>query len=198
MPDHRRTFAVTWDYRCPFARNAHESVVEGLRAGRDWDVTFLPFSLDQIHVEEGEPPVWERDPSVWGSGVSALCWGIAVRDEFADRFLDWHVAAFAARHDQGLKIAKESVLAGIATSVGLDAAAVAAEVATGRPLDTLARSHTDAVKRHEMFGVPTFALDDRAAFVRFMDRANPQDVDRVLDLLEWTDLNEFKHTTVPR
>ena len=26
-------FAVTWDYRCPFARNAHEHVLDGLAAG---------------------------------------------------------------------------------------------------------------------------------------------------------------------
>jgi len=193
-----RQFAVSFDYRCPFARNGHESVVAGLRAGRDWDVDFLPFSLDQIHVEEGTPPVWEQDPAQRGTGVSALCWGIAVRDEFSDHFLDWHMAAFKARHEEGAKIAKDEVLAEIATSVGLDAAAVAAEVASGRPLKTLAQAHTDAVKQHSMFGVPTFVVGDRAAFVRLMDRGNADDVDRVLDLLEWTDLNEFKHTSVPR
>ena len=26
-------FSVTWDYRCPFARNAHEHVLAGLDAG---------------------------------------------------------------------------------------------------------------------------------------------------------------------
>ena len=36
------SFAVTFDYRCPFARNAHEAVVTGLREKRDWDVRFLP------------------------------------------------------------------------------------------------------------------------------------------------------------
>jgi len=193
-----RSFAVSFDYRCPFARNGHESVVQGLRDGRDWDVRFLPFSLDQVHVEEGEVPVWERDPEVWGTGVLALCWSIAVRDAFPDRFLDWHVAAFAARHDEGRKIAKADVLADVASSAGLDAAAVAAEVATGRPLKVLAEEHTEAVKRWGIFGVPTFVVGERAVFVRLMDRANPQDVDRVLDLLEWTDLNEFKHTSVPR
>ena len=193
-----RQFSVTFDYRCPFARNGHESVVAGLRAGRDWDVTFLPFSLDQIHVEEGDPAVWEREPTDWGTGVTALLWGIAVRDEFSDKFLDWHLATFRARHEEGAKIAKEEVLAEIATSVGLDPAAVAAEVASGRPLKTLAQSHTDAVKNHAVFGVPTFIVDDKAAFVRLMDRANADDVDRVLDLLEWSDLNEFKHTSVPR
>ena len=193
-----RSFAVSFDYRCPFARNGHESVVQGLRDGRDWDVRFLPFSLDQVHVEDGEVPVWERDPEVWGTGVLALCWGIAVRDAFPDRFLDWHVAAFAARHDEGRKIAKADVLADVTSSAGLDASAVAAEVATGRPLKVLAEEHTEAVKRWGIFGVPTFVVGERAAFVRLMDRANPQDVDRVLDLLEWTDLNEFKHTSVPR
>jgi hypothetical protein len=31
-----------------------------------------------------------------------------------------------------------------------------------------------------------------------MDRGNPADIDRVLDLLEWADLNEFKATKIPR
>jgi hypothetical protein len=193
-----RQFAVTFDYRCPFARNGHESVIAGLRAGRDWDVTFLPFSLDQVHVEEGEPAVWERDPAEWGTGVTPLCWGIAVRDEFPESFLDFHLAVFRARHEDGAKIAKEEVLAEIATAVGLDPAAITAEVSSGRPLKTLAQSHTEAVKNHNVFGVPTFIVGDEAAFVRLMDRGNAHDVDRVLDLLEWPDLNEFKHTTVAR
>jgi hypothetical protein len=193
-----RQFAVSYDYRCPFARNGHESVVAGLRAGRDWDVRFLPFSLDQVHVEEGETPIWDRDPADRGTGVLALEWSIAVRDSFNDEFLDWHGAAFAARHEQGAQIAKEDVLADIAKSVGLDPAAVAAEVASGRPLKVLAEEHTEADKRWSVWGVPTFIVGERAAFVRVMDRKIPDDVDRILDLLEWTDLNEFKHTSIPR
>ncbi len=158
----------------------------------------MPFSLDQVHVEEGGTPVWERDPESWGTGVNALLWGIAVRDHFPTSFREWHVAAFAARHDEGRKIAKPEVLREIAASVGLDIDAVEAEVASGRPLESLAQAHTEAVKRHAMFGVPTFVVDDRAVFVRFMDRKNPDDIDRTLDLLDWRDLNEFKHTSVPR
>jgi len=191
-------FAVSFDYRCPFARNAHESVVAGLREGRDWNVTFTPFSLDQVHVEEGEPPVWERDPLSWGTGLNALLFGVTIRDHFADHFFDWHIAAFAARHDEGAKIAKVEVLRDVAASVGLDPDAVTTQIATGEALATVAREHTEAVKRHAMFGVPTFVVNDRAVFVRFMDRKNPADIDRVLDLLEWADLNEFKQTSVPR
>jgi hypothetical protein len=193
-----RQFAVTFDYRCPFARNAHEAVVTGLRNGADWDVRFVPFSLDQVHVEEGEPPVWERSPDSWGTGVLALLWGIAIRDSFADHFLDWHWAAFSARHDDGAKIAKEEVLREIAAGVGLDSNEVAAEVATGTPLKVLAAEHTEMVKDWDVFGVPTFVTGDQAVFVRVMERNHPEDVDRVLDLLEWRELNEFKHTRIPR
>jgi protein-disulfide isomerase-like protein with CxxC motif len=193
-----REFAVSFDYRCPFARNAHESVLAGLQAGRDWQVTFTPFSLDQVHVEEDQTAVWDRAPEDWGTGVSALLWAIALRDQFPDQFLAWHGAAFAARHDEGAKIAKVDVLREIATKAGLDPAAIEAEVETGRPLKTLAAEHTEAVKKHAMFGVPTFVVNDRAVFIRFMDRKNPVDIDKALDLLEWTDLNEFKHTSVPR
>ena len=193
-----RSFAVSYDYRCPFARNAHESVMAGLADGRDWDVTFSPFSLDQVHVEEGEPPVWERDPLEWGGGVNALLFSIAIRDNFADKFLAWHAAAFAARHDEGRQIPKPEVLREIASEVGLDVDAVEAEVASGRPLKVLAETHTASVKQHAMFGVPTFVVGERAVFVRFMDRKNADDIDRVLDLLEWSDLNEFKETKVAR
>src|SRR5215213_5383866 len=55
-----RAFAVSFDYRCPFARNGHEHLLAGLAGGADWDVTFLPFSLDQVHVAEGEPAIWDR------------------------------------------------------------------------------------------------------------------------------------------
>ena len=57
-----RSIAVTFDYRCPFAYNGNAAVIAALRAGSDVDFRFTPFSLDQAHVEEGEPPVWDREP----------------------------------------------------------------------------------------------------------------------------------------
>ena len=180
-----RQFAVTWDYRCPFARNAHEALVKGLREGRDWDVRFWPFSLDQVHVEEGETPVWERELDEKGTGgVRALLWGVAVRDAFPEKFLDFHVAAFAARHDEGKKIAEEPVLRAVAESVGLAASAVA--------------EHTEAVDRWAVFGVPTIIEGDEAVFVRIMERGNVDDLAQALDLVGSTRLNEFKRTKIPR
>ncbi len=193
-----RAIAVTFDYRCPFARNGHEAVVNALREGADLDVRFLPFSLDQAHVEEGEPPVWERDPNEWGTGVLALLYGIAVRDAFPDHFLDFHIETFAARHDHGEKLGHEDVLRAVAEKVGLDPDAVAAEAHSGRPLKTLATEHLEAVERWAVFGVPTFIEGDEAVFIRFMERGRVDDLERTLDLLSWDRLNEFKRTRIPR
>lgn len=193
-----REIAVSFDYRCPFARNAHEAVVTALRDGADLDVRFLPFSLDQAHVEEGEQPVWERKPSEWGTGVTALLYGIAIRDQFPEGFFDFHLAAFAARHDHGKKLGHEDVVREAVASAGLDVDAVAEEAWSGRPLKTLAAEHTEQVDRFNAFGVPTFIEGDEAVFIRFMERNRADDLVRALDLLDWTRLNEFKRTQIAR
>ncbi len=193
-----RSVAVTFDYRCPFAYNGNLAAINAVRGGSDVDFRFVPFSLDQIHVEEGEPPMWDRAPEEWGSGVLALLYGIAVRDAFTESFFDAHLALFGARHEQGLQLKDESVLRDAVASAGLDPAAVAEEAWSGRPLKTLADEHTDCVERYGVFGVPTYLEGDQAAFVRFMKRGDVADLERMLDLLQWGDLNEFKRPRIPR
>jgi 2-hydroxychromene-2-carboxylate isomerase len=193
-----RSIAVTFDYRCPFAYNGNAGVVNAVRAGADLDVRYLAFSLDQVHVDEGAPPVWDREPDARGSGVLALQYGLAVRDAFSAHFADAHMALFAARHEHGRKIDQEDVLRDVVASVGLDADDVAAEVATGRPLETLAAEHTEAVDRWGVWGVPTFIEGDDAAFVRFMDRGRIDDLERMLELLSFSSLNEFKRPRIDR
>src|SRR5438445_8137144 len=101
-------FALTWDYRCPFARNFHEHVVTALEAGAPWSVTWWAFSLNQVHVEEGELDVWD-DPAR-AAPLLAMQVGIAVRDRWPEAFHGVHVALFAARHDEGRDIREEEVL----------------------------------------------------------------------------------------
>jgi len=198
-----RTFSVTWDYRCPFARNAHEHVIEGLRAGAPWDVTFVPFSLGQVHVVEGEPDIWGHWPD--DTGLLALQAGVVVRDKCPDRFLDVHQALFALRHDQGGQLRDESAVRATLVAQGVDADAVLNEIATGNPILTVQGEHEAAAQGRKVWGVPTFIVGEQAAFVRLMDRPRGDaeravaSVDRVLDLLDgWPDLNEFKHTSIPR
>src|SRR2546427_513874 len=114
-----KTFAVTWDYRCPFARNAHEHLLTGLAAGADWKVTFLPFSLGQVHVEEGGTSVWD-DPSQ-DTGILALQAGVVVRDEFGDQFPAVHRALFAIRHDDGEQLNDRVVIEKALTANGVPA-----------------------------------------------------------------------------
>jgi 2-hydroxychromene-2-carboxylate isomerase len=197
-----RTFALTFDYRCPYARIVHDHVVTGLQAGADWDVRFLPFSLGQTHVEEGDPDVWDRPEA--DSGLLALQIGIAVRDNWPDAFLAVHDALFDYRHGRGGDLRDRQALGELLTSGGVDPDAVFAEVDSGRPLATIKAEHTAFVASHNVWGVPTFVIDEKAVFVRLLDGSAgdgtvaTRTVDRILDQVEWPILNELKHTSIPR
>jgi DSBA-like thioredoxin domain len=197
-----RRFGLTYDYRCPYARIAHDHVVTALRAGAPFEVTFLPFSLGQAHVEDGEPDVWDAPES--DSGLLALQVSIAVRDGWPERFLDVHADLFELRHTHAGSLRDREVLAGVLERHGLDAAAVFGEVDSGRPLATIRDEHTAFASTHAVWGVPTFVVDDKAVFVRLLDRSDGDGplatatVHRIIDQIEWPILNEFKHTSVPR
>ena len=201
-----RRFAVTWDYRCPFARNAHEHVVAALRAGAPWQVRFVPFSLNQAHVEDGGLDVWD-DPAQAANLLAGQV-GIVVRDTFPDQFLAVHDALFAARHDEARDTRDPDELKAVLTEQGLDADAVFKEIDDGWPLDTFRKEHEQAVSESRVFGVPTFYTPDnpeRAIFVRLMNRPQgdaalaTSTIERVMDLVDgFPELNEFKATSVPR
>jgi hypothetical protein len=198
-------FAVTWDYRCPFARNVHEHVLTGLAAGAGWDVRFLPFSLGQVHVPEGGPSVWDEPGQ--DTGVLALQAGVVVRDHAPDRFAAVHRALFAARHDEGEHLEDPAVVRRVLASHGVDPELVFDRVADSSALRTVRDEHESFAKSHNVWGVPTFIAGEQAVFVRLMDRApvgsdpaaSIRSVERLLDMLTgWTDLNEFKHTSIRR
>jgi 2-hydroxychromene-2-carboxylate isomerase len=196
------SFAVTWDYRCPFARLAHLHLLDGLAAGADWDITFLPFSLGQVHVAEGEAPIWDRPDD--DSGLLALRAGVVVRDRFPDAFLAVHRELFDARHVHAKHLDEDTVRAALVAH-GVDADVVFAEIADGAPLDTVRKEHEAAALDHHVWGVPTFIVGGQAVFVRLTtDSAGDGElartrIDRILDLATgYPELNEFKHTSIPR
>jgi protein-disulfide isomerase-like protein with CxxC motif len=194
-----KTFTVTYDYLCPFARIASESLVDAVVAGAPYDVTFKPFSLAQNHLDDDAVAVWDRGPSgEQGRGVLALFWSLAIRDGFSESFLEFHKSLFNAKHDDLADIGDEAVLRDVATKVGLDADAVAAAVETGVPAKTLAAEHTALVEDLGVFGVPTFIDGEEAVFVRFMERHKLDDLDKVIDMISWTNVNEFKRSRIPR
>jgi hypothetical protein len=198
-----KPFAVTWDYRCPFARNAHEHLVTALADGADWDVTFLPFSLSQVHVPEGGTAVWD-DPDKF-KDLIALAAGVVVRDQYPGQFGAVHHALFSARHDQSLDLRQAAVVASVLDAAGVPGDKVIAEVEAGAPIEEIKRSHLLAVDEWSVFGVPTFVVDGRAVFVRLMSRPQGdaalarrtiEGIVRLVD--EQPDLNEFKYTTLER
>ncbi|MDP1795221.1 MAG: DsbA family protein [Acidimicrobiales bacterium] len=196
-------FAVTYDYRCPWARNMHEMLVAGLRGGADWDVTFLPFSLNQVHVEEGGPPVWDNPEA--GPSLLAGLVSLVIRDEYPDRFLDAHEALFAARHDKQLDTRQAAVIAETLIGVGLDDGLILK--AAGEPArnEQFRDIHQRAVKEHRVFGVPTFIVGEAATFVRLRQRPEGDNagaiatIERIVTTMTgWPELNEFKWTSIPK
>ena len=152
---------MTWDYRCPFARNAHEHLVAALAGGADWDVTFVPFSLDQVHVDEGQPDVWD-DPEK-APALLAMQAGIAVRDVVARRVPRACTAPSSPPATTRLATSREprGRCARCLRRADVDADAVFAEIATGTPLETFRKEHEAAVADHHVWGVPTFIAGDR-------------------------------------
>ena len=113
------SFSLTWDYRCPFARIAHRHVCDALLDGADWDVRFVPFCLGQVHVEEGEAPIWDHPED--DTGLLALQAAVVVRDARPDAFVRVHRALFEARHADGAQLRDPEVLAALLEAEGVDA-----------------------------------------------------------------------------
>ena len=115
-----------------------------------------------------------------------------------------HEAIFDARHVDGADLRDESVLRGVLERHGLDAEQVL-DAARNEALDVVHKEHDRVVADHDVWGVPTFIADGQSVFVRLMEGPDhdgdvaTRTVERVLDLVTgWPQLNEFKHTSIPR
>jgi DSBA-like thioredoxin domain len=195
------SFSVSFDYRCPFAKNIHLHLAAGLRAGAPWDVTFVPWTLSQVHRDEGDADVWD-DPAK-DEQLLALAAGVSVRDHQPELFLAAHEALFRARHQESIRLATLGEIEEVLTPVGVDLNAVRADLASRRPHKVIGEAFHE-YERFEAFGVPTFVVADTATFVRYM--VEPSDdaaasitvIDSLLDLMaREPELNEFKRTTIP-
>ncbi len=196
----RATFGITYDYLCPFARNANEHVVTGIRHGAPWDVDFAPLSLTQLKAAEAGTARWDGIGSLRRSGVLALAVAQVVRARAPGRFLDVHMELFALRHDRGEDLRDPSRIAEALGRAGVDTSLV--DVAS-EGLEALRTTHDDLVAR-EVWGVPTLLGARRAVFIRLLDRptADPATsvarIDRLLALLEGEPmLHEFKQVDLP-
>jgi hypothetical protein len=194
-------FDLSYDYRCPFAKNIHLHVVTALRAGADFDVTFVPWTMSQGYKADGAPDVWDdpaRDPELLSLAVST-----SIRDQQPDHFLDAHEALFRARHERALRLVTRGEIADALASTKVDLAAAFDDVDSRRPHKVIGQSFRE-FERYDAFGVPTFVVNGDATFVRYMTTPSEDPaasialIDSLVTLMSTKgDLNEFKHTKVP-
>ena len=194
------SFDLSFDYRCPFAKNIHLHVISALRAEANFDVNFVPWSLNQGHRDEGAPDVWD-DPARDADNL-ALVAGVSVRDLQSEHFLDAHEALFLARHERGVRLTTMEEIKDVLAPLGVDTRVLDEDIASRRPHDVLGAAHKEFAA-YEAFGVPTFVLDGDATFVRYM--TPPSDprhsidlITRLIAMMRESELNEFKHTRLPR
>jgi protein-disulfide isomerase-like protein with CxxC motif len=181
----------------------HEHLVTALQSGAPWKVDIVPFSLGQVHVEDGALSVWD-DPAK-ADELLAVATGLTVHHLFPESFYDFHLAMFRARHDRAQDISDWKVISSVLTDNGLDPDLVLKGIESESILREYRDRHTDSVERLDVFGVPTFIIGDTATFVRVMTRPNgdPQhSIDLIGSLLSMMErhpeFNEIKQTSIPR
>jgi protein-disulfide isomerase-like protein with CxxC motif len=195
------TFDVSFDYRCPFAKNIHLHVIRALRDGADFDVTFVPWTLSQGGLDDDATPVWD-DPTK-DAELLSLAVGVSIRDEQPEKFLDAHEALFIARHVSGHRLVTMDEITEVLEPVGVDTRRVRDDLASRRPHKVIGASYRE-FERYEAFGVPTFVANDDAVFVRYMTAPAESDRDStelitalVAQIGADPAINEFKHTRLP-
>ncbi|MGA7834654.1 MAG: hypothetical protein WCA31_05550, partial [Acidimicrobiales bacterium] len=187
------------DYRCPFAKNLHLHVIEALRAGADFDVTFVPWTMSQGYRASGAPDVWE-DPSR-DDELLALAVSTSVRDLQPEHFLSVHEALFRARHERAIRLVTGAEIRDALATTTVEFGRIFDDLASRRPHKVIGECFRE-FERYEAFGVPTFVVNEDATFVRYMNP--PRDPAASISLIESlvtlmsdeSALNEFKHTKV--
>ena len=204
MPANGRGFSITFDYRCPFAAQCPRACArrpsreEPTSASSSCRSRSARSTSPRVRLPSGRTRRHATNSSRWQRGSSC-----ATATKTCSPRHTWHCSP--ARHDHSGDLRDEAVVRAALASAGVDDDEVFAELAAGWPFEVLREEHETAVSRHSVFGVPTFIAGDEAVFVRLMTRPQGDNalaratIDRVLDLLvEHTDLNEFKRTTIPR
>jgi 2-hydroxychromene-2-carboxylate isomerase len=196
------SFELSYDYRCPFAKNMHLHVLTALDAGADFSVDFVPWTMSQGYKVDGAPDVWD-DPA-HDADLLALAVSVSVRDLQPDLFLAAHGALFRARHDQAIRLVSLEEIDRVLTPLGVDMDVVREDLTTRRPHEVIGASFRK-YEKVEAFGVPTFVVGNDATFVRYMQAPtdNAKDsivlIDSIVNLITaQPELNEFKHTRLPQ
>ena len=195
------SFDLSYDYRCPFAKNIHLHVLKALEAGADFDVNFVPWTMSKGYQDEGAPGVW-NDPTFDAEHLS-LAVSVSVRDQQPELFYATHEALFRARHERAIRLVTIEEIDAVLRPLGVDMDQVRVDVASRRPHEVIGKCFEE-FSTYEAFGVPTFVVNGDATFVRYMDpptddaAASVKIIESLITLMALEpSLNEFKHTRLP-
>ena len=195
------SFELSFDYRCPFAKNIHLHVLRALEGGADFDVEFVPWTMSQGYKRDGAPDVWD-DPD-HDADLLALAVSISVRDEQPEKFLAAHEALFRARHERAIRLVTFDEIDRVLQPIGVDMTRVRDDVESRRPHKVIGENFAK-YEGFEAFGVPTFVVGGDAVFVRYMTppdedtAASTSLIQSILAMIATQpELNEFKHTRLP-
>ena len=195
------SFDLSFDYRCPFAKNIHLHVISALEAGAQFSVNFVPWTMSQGYKGVNAPDVWD-DPA-HDSDLLSLAVSVSVRDEQPDLFLRAHEALFRARHERAIRLVTMDEIEGVLSPLGVDMERVKSDVASRRPHAVIGESFK-TFEKVDAFGVPTFVVGGDATFVRYMKpptgdaQASIKLIESLVTLIATQpELNEFKHTRLP-
>jgi predicted DsbA family dithiol-disulfide isomerase len=195
------SFDLSYDYRCPFAKNIHLHVLKALEAGADFEVNFVPWTMSQGYKEDGAPDVWNNRS--FDADHLSLAVSVSVRDQQPDLFYATHGALFRARHERAVRLVTIEEIDAVLRPLGVDMEQVRADIESRRPHEVIGKSYEE-FSTYEAFGVPTFVVNGDATFVRYMVPPN-DDAAESVKIIEslitlmalQPDLNEFKHTRLP-
>ena len=146
-------------------------------------LTYKTFSLEQQNSpDDSDSQVWEH-PDRPSRGLPALAAAQSAKNQGEELFLKYHLAAFEARHKEGLDTGDVSAVKEIAALAGLDMDRFDKDMEDQASWEAVGKDHIESKEKYNTFGVPTLVFEgDRAVFVKLMD--TPDSKEENLSLLK--------------
>ena len=175
-----RSFAVFYDYLCPFVYRASVLLQNVRDSGqRPIDIRWRYFSLIQVNSKDDGWTIWDALDSE-ARGRLAFKAAEAARRQGA--FDDFHMALLRARHEKRVDIDDVAVVEQVAEDSGLDLDRFRTDIADPQIVSALERDHRAAVAEYGVFGTPTFVFDAGAtAYVRLSEPPEASDSVAIFD-----------------
>ena len=148
-----------------------------------FSIEWKAFSLEQQNSTQGKDFMMWEHPEYPSKGIPALVAAKAAKNQGESSFLNFHMAAYKARHDDGEDIADRQVLRDIAKSVDLDLDRFEKDMDRDETWQQVGKDHMESKDTYDVFGVPTLVFGrGQAVFVKL--QWIPESKEERISLLE--------------